>query len=267
MNGLKASAGRARQDHGGRRQGLAGKADLMICPPATLIWRSPAGRAARRIAIGGQDCHAEPSGAFTGDISAEMLADAGASAVIVGHSERRTAAQGNRRRGPRQGQGRLARRADRDRLHRRDRAPSARPARRWTCWAASSTARCRRASTAANLVVAYEPVWAIGTGLTPTAADVAEAHAFIRKRARRAPWRGRRQRSASSMAARSKPSNAKELMACRQRRWRAGRRRQPESRGLSGHRRGLPLTREKSGLPPGWKCRGGSCRNRPEFPI
>ena len=63
----------------------------MICPPATLIMtlrRRP--RAARPIAIGGQDCHAEPSGAFTGDISAEMLADAGAKAVIVGHSERRT---------------------------------------------------------------------------------------------------------------------------------------------------------------------------------
>ena len=62
--------------------------DILICPPATLVARA-AGAAAARIAIGGQDCHAEPAGAFTGEISAEMLKDAGASAVIVGHSERR----------------------------------------------------------------------------------------------------------------------------------------------------------------------------------
>src|SRR5438067_13224785 len=64
--------------------------DLMICPPATLIAAFAAATRGSRVAIGGQDCHAEPSGAYTGDVSAEMLADAGARAVIVGHSERRT---------------------------------------------------------------------------------------------------------------------------------------------------------------------------------
>src|SRR5712691_9828990 len=87
MNGLKASEGELARIVAGA-PGLRPKTDLMVCPPATLIMRlvEAAGGA---IAIGGQDCHAEPGGAFTGDISAEMLADLGASAVIVGHSERR----------------------------------------------------------------------------------------------------------------------------------------------------------------------------------
>ena len=68
---------------------LTGKADLMVCPPATLIASFSSTAQGSGVAIGGQDCHPEPWGAHTGDISAEMLADAGASAVIVGHSERR----------------------------------------------------------------------------------------------------------------------------------------------------------------------------------
>ena len=87
MNGLRLHRPSS-PDHA--RRGEMPRADLMICPPATLIAALRPRRGARRLAIGGQDCHAEPSGAFTGDISAEMLADAGASAVIVGHSERRT---------------------------------------------------------------------------------------------------------------------------------------------------------------------------------
>src|SRR6195256_1300894 len=69
---------------------LAPKVDLMVCPPATLMAAWPARGAGSALAIGGQDCHAEASGAFTGDLSAEMLKDAGAAAVIVGHSERRS---------------------------------------------------------------------------------------------------------------------------------------------------------------------------------
>ncbi len=87
MNGLKAS----QQELAGIVAGAAGlpdKIDLMVCPPATLIMLFVA-NAGSAVAIGGQDCHAEPTGAFTGDISAEMLADLGAKAVIVGHSERR----------------------------------------------------------------------------------------------------------------------------------------------------------------------------------
>src|SRR5262245_46150321 len=69
---------------------LVGKADLMVCPPATLVAAFAAKARGSEVAIGGQDCHAEAAGAFTGDVAAEMLADAGATAVIVGHSERRT---------------------------------------------------------------------------------------------------------------------------------------------------------------------------------
>src|SRR6201992_2733585 len=87
MNGLRSSMVEFEAMIAGAAQ-VAAKADLLVCPPATLI-AAFAGKSPRGVAIGGQDCHAEASGAHTGDISAEMLADAGASAVIVGHSERR----------------------------------------------------------------------------------------------------------------------------------------------------------------------------------
>ena len=98
-----------------------------------------------------------------------------------------------------------ARRAglDGDRLHRRDSAPSARPGRRWHVLGRQLDGSLPDGATGANLVVAYEPVWAIGTGLTPTPADVAEVHAFIREQLCRTLWRRRRPASASSMAARS----------------------------------------------------------------
>src|SRR5450830_1096829 len=89
MNGLAASAGELAKIIDGAAV-LAGKADLMVCPPATLIANFAAAARGSGVTIGGQDCHASASGAHTGDIAAEMLADAGASAVIVGHSERRT---------------------------------------------------------------------------------------------------------------------------------------------------------------------------------
>src|SRR5690606_3239157 len=90
MNGL--AADKAEQDRTGRgaREG-APRLDLMIWPPATLLVAVAEAAKGSRIALGAQDCRAEPSGAFTGDIAAERLADAGASAVIVGHSERRAA--------------------------------------------------------------------------------------------------------------------------------------------------------------------------------
>src|ERR1700680_1177776 len=89
MNGLKASLGEFEAMRAGASE-VAAKADLLVCPPATLI-AAFAGKAAgsKALGVGAQDCHPKPSGAHTGDISAEMLADAGASAVIVGHSERR----------------------------------------------------------------------------------------------------------------------------------------------------------------------------------
>ena len=129
MNGLAASLDEAAAIAEGARA-CEGRVDVMLCPPATLIaqmrWRT----AGTPLLIGGQDCHADASGAHTGDISAEMLADAGASAVIVGHSERRTDHGETRRGRARQGGGGAARRPHGDRLHRRDGEASATPARR-----------------------------------------------------------------------------------------------------------------------------------------
>src|SRR5690348_8880459 len=90
MNGLRASMAEFEAMIAGAAR-VTGKADLLVCPPATLIAAFVAKLSgSKSVAIGGQDCHPRPSGAHTGDISAEMLADAGATAVIVGHSERRT---------------------------------------------------------------------------------------------------------------------------------------------------------------------------------
>jgi triosephosphate isomerase len=210
MNGLKASAAELGKIIRGVGA-LSTRVDLMICPPATLAMTFAAAALGSKIDIGGQDCHAEPSGAFTGDISAEMLSDLGAKAVIVGHSERRT----------------YHKETD---VEVRAKAQAA--------WRAGLTAivcigetRSEReagrtldvlghqldgslpdGATAANLVVAYEPVWAIGTGLTPTPADVAEVHAFIRGRL--AARYGDTAESIRILYGGSvKPSNVAELMA------------------------------------------------------
>jgi len=174
---------------------------------ATFAWRAQG----KPVAIGAQDCHVEAAGAFTGDISAEMLKDAGASAVIVGHSERRT-------------------------LHGETNALVR--AKAQAAWRASLTAivcigesKDERTSgrtldvvgqqlagslpngaTARTVVIAYEPVWAIGTGLTPTPADVAEVHGFIR--ARLGEHCGVQSEAIRILYGGSvKPANAKELMS------------------------------------------------------
>ena len=159
---------------------LRNKVDVMVCPPATLAMLF-AGRSEGVVAIGGQDCRAEPSGAFTGDISAEMLADLGARAVIVGHSERRID------------------------HHETDAEVRQKAQAAWRAGLAAIVCvgeqRTEReagktldivgrqldgslpdGSTSAYLMIAYEPVWAIGSGLTPGPADVAEVHGFIRRR-------------------------------------------------------------------------------------
>lgn len=154
-------------------------ADILICPPATLIARAVE-VAAGRIAIGGQDCHAQMSGAFTGDISAEMLKDAGASAVILGHSERR------------QNHGETD-----EEVAAKTRAAWAAGLMAIVCVgeteaqrddgeALNIVARQIEGSLPAgarpsNTAIAYEPVWAIGTGRTATLAEIAQMHAHIRK--------------------------------------------------------------------------------------
>jgi len=177
MNGLRAALDEARAV----AVAVAAKrpaADVMLCPPATLV-ASMVGAVDEAIAVGGQDCHANQTGAHTGDISAEMLADAGASAVIVGHSERR---------------------ADHGELS-RDVAAKAAAAHRAgllaiICVGETAGERATgltlqvverqlagslpEGATAVNTVIAYEPVWAIGTGLTPTKEDVGQVHTALR---------------------------------------------------------------------------------------
>jgi len=153
-------------------------ADVMICPPATLLMVM-AEVAGARLLYGGQDCHTEVSGAHTGDVAAELLADAGAQAVIVGHSERRAD----------HGETDRLVRAKAEAAHRagliaiicvgetqgqRDAGLTSQIVRRQLASSVPDGA------TARNTVLAYEPVWAIGTGLTPTAADVGEVHAGMR---------------------------------------------------------------------------------------
>ncbi len=209
MNGLKASAGELAKVVAGSA-GLRAKVDLMVCPPATLVMRfvEAAGGA---VAIGGQDCHAEPSGAFTGDISAEMLADLGAGAVIVGHSERRalhheTDAEVRRKAEAAWRAGLFAILCvGETKAERLD-------GRTLTVVGGQLDGSVPDGAKAQKLVIAYEPVWAIGTGLTPTPADVAEVHGFIRERlAARfgAEGEGIRILYGGSV----KPSNAAELMA------------------------------------------------------
>ena len=157
------------------------RADIMVCPPATLIAEFAAAVRETPVRIGAQDCHCEPAGAFTGDLSAEMLKDAGASAVIVGHSERR--------------------------IHHKEtdakvraKALAARRAGLLAIVCVGETRTQREGGStlavvgaqldgslpdgmgAEAVVVAYEPVWAIGSGLTPTPSDIAEMHGFIRRR-------------------------------------------------------------------------------------
>jgi triosephosphate isomerase (TIM) len=152
-------------------------AEIVVCPPATLI----APLAGHGVAVGGQDCHPEPKGAHTGDISAEMLREAGAVAVILGHSERR-ADHGET---TRWSWPRPARRGAPDCS---PSCASARPKRSATPAAPSPSSATRspgsipEGATPARLVVAYEPVWAIGTGRTPTIAEIGEVHGFIRSR-------------------------------------------------------------------------------------
>ena len=183
----------------------------MICGPATLTYLLASAAAGTTVQIGGQDCHYMESGAHTGDISAEMFADVGASAVIVGHSERR---------------------ADHGETN------AAVKAKAEAAWRAGLTAvvcvgetEAERkagdtlkvvdyqlagsipdAATPENCIVAYEPVWAIGTGLTPTATDVAEVHKAMRD-ALEARFGEAGARMRLLYGGSVKPGNAAELMA------------------------------------------------------
>jgi triosephosphate isomerase (TIM) len=211
MNGLKASIAEFDAMCAGASN-VAAKADLLVCPPATLIAAfADRARGVKTLVIGAQDCHPKASGAHTGDLSAEMLADAGATAVIVGHSERR-ADHGESDALVRQ-KTEAAWRAELTAIvcigetqQQRDHGKTL------DVSGGQLTGSLPDGATAANLVVAYEPVWAIGTGLTPTAADVEQVHRFIRD-SLTARFKGEGGKIRILYGGSVKPSNAAELMA------------------------------------------------------
>ncbi|MEA2859595.1 MAG: triosephosphate isomerase [Methylobacteriaceae bacterium] len=180
MNGLRASLSEIAAIRDAVRHGGSGRAEVLVCPPATLIAAAADLCKGSAVALGAQDCHAKPSGAHTGDISAQMLGDAGAAYVIVGHSERRAG----------HGESDEVVRAKAEAVLRAGLMP--------IICVGETKAQRDAAETlpvvsgqldgslphgveGVRLVIAYEPVWAIGTGLTPSGGDVEEVHGFIRR--------------------------------------------------------------------------------------
>jgi triosephosphate isomerase (TIM) len=178
MNGLRADGLALAAAVAARARAGKSRGDLLVCPPATILAAVGVAIAGSRVALGGQNCHALEKGACTGDVSAEMLKDAGCAYVIAGHSERRACGES-------------------DALV-RDKVAAAWRAGLIAILCVGETRAEREAgrevavvstqlagslpdgATADKLVVAYEPVWAIGTGLTPTLSDIAAIHETIR---------------------------------------------------------------------------------------
>ncbi len=210
MNGLRASLTEIDKMGAGYDAALKARAELIVCPPATLL--TLAGEAAARtgLGLGAQDCHAQPSGAHTGDVSGEMLKDAGAAYVIVGHSERR------------------ADHAETDAVVQAKAAAALRAALTPIICVGETRAQREAGDALAvvgsqidgsvpqdapeTIVIAYEPVWAIGTGLTPTPADVATMHAFARERVEARLGGGKSASVRILYGGSVKPANAKELL-------------------------------------------------------
>jgi triosephosphate isomerase (TIM) len=208
MNGLRASVAELARIAQGARELAA--VDILVCPPATLVAEFAAAAAGSPVRIGAQDCHAEPAGAFTGDLSAEMLKDAGASAVIVGHSERRSYHRETD--GDVRAKALAARRAGLCAIVCVGESRSERDGgRALSVVGTQLDGSVPDGATALNLVVAYEPVWAIGSGLTPTPNDIAEMHGLVRRRlVARFGTEGEGIRILYGGSV--KPANAKELM-------------------------------------------------------
>jgi triosephosphate isomerase (TIM) len=185
--------------------------DLLLCPPATLIAAMAGATQGHALAIGGQDCHADPAGAHTGDISAVQLADAGATHVILGHSERRadhaeTDAQVRAKAAAAHAATLTAIICIGETLAQREAGETLEIVR------SQLAASAPDGATAANTVIAYEPVWAIGSGLVPTLPQIAEVHAAIRADlTARFGEQGSRMRILYGGSV--KPSNAAEIFA------------------------------------------------------
>jgi len=156
------------------------RADVVVCPPATVLAAASARLADTGVFTGGQDCHEAPGGAHTGDISAPMLADAGAAFAIVGHSERR-AGHGesddlvNAKALAAFGAGLIPIICVGETRAERDAGQAEAVVARQLAGSVPDAGKTE------DFVVAYEPVWAIGTGLTPTSADIAAMHGAIRR--------------------------------------------------------------------------------------
>jgi triosephosphate isomerase len=180
MNGLKADGLALARDLAGRAAAEPPGLDLLVCPPATLVMAVAAALAGSAISVGGQDCHAAEKGAHTGDVSAAMLKDAGCRYVILGHSERRTdhhesdaQVRAKVEAAHAAGLGPIV--CVGETLAERDQGRTLEVVSR------QLAGSLPQGLDAEALTIAYEPVWAIGTGRTPTAVEVAEVHAHIRR--------------------------------------------------------------------------------------
>ena len=210
MNGTRESLNELKA-MGAGVEALSAKIDTLICPPATLLYVATALLTDSKLQIGAQDCHTQQSGAYTGDVSAAMIADCFGTYAIVGHSERRT-----------------YHKEDDALVRAKAEAAIAADLTAIVCIGETEAERKSGATldvlktqlagsvpdgaTAKSVVIAYEPVWAIGTGLTPTATDVEEAHAFMRAELKaRFGAEGGKMRILYGGSV--KPSNAAELMA------------------------------------------------------
>ncbi len=207
MNGLKADLTEVRAMAHGAAQGMI--CELALCLPATLLAQAAADIASSgELKLGGQDCHPNGEGAHTGDISAKMLADCGADYVIVGHSERRTD----------HGETSALVKAKAQAVQRAGIVPIVCIGETGDERKSGKTLAVLKAQMDGSLpdtgdfVLAYEPVWAIGTGLTPTVNDITSAHAFMRDQlTNRFGEKGAALRILYGGSV--KPSNAQEILA------------------------------------------------------
>ena len=179
MNGLRESLGDVALVRAAVAAGGAGQAEVVLCPPATLLMAARLICEGSAVALGGQHCHEGVNGPFTGDISAEMLKDAGACFVILGHSERRS--------GYNEGNASVRAKAAAairaglvaivcvgETLAERQAGTA------WAIVSAQLAGSIPPEASCDNLVIAYEPIWAIGSGLTPTLKDIEAMHGAIR---------------------------------------------------------------------------------------
>ena len=210
MNGLRAALAEIVATGAGYDAALKARAELIVCPPATLMALAAGIAESAGLGLGGQDCHTAANGAHTGDLSAAMLKDAGATYVIVGHSERR--ADHGETDALVQAKARAGLQAGLTPIVCVGETRAEREAGRAEDIVGAQIMASLPADAPGTLVVAYEPVWAIGTGLTPTRGDVAALRACAGKpiEARRGGGKGAQVRILYGGSV--KPENARELL-------------------------------------------------------